>query len=486
MKQRGNNPLTPLANVKLDPGVKSDIRESLLQAMRAEQLDTRPEKTSKSRKRSWIGNTFAGAATVALMVGVPMGFTHNGWFQTRKESAHSHSIKSGIVKYTQNYGVTLNNLMNIHMINTEIGWMTRVSENSTLELLRTDDGGVTWRNVTPSGHGVGNVNIDKLNSIRQNSFTACFPDANHAILAKAVPNSSGKQPAIDRIYIESTDNGGKTWAVSEIPKNLSNPYGQTPISLDFINARIGWLTTVPEGGGGTSYVRQGLYKTTDGGVTWKLVSDLNLSDRNALPPVNADPEDAWVSFISPQVGFTLGEPPTQTDSLNQIKPSLYRTIDGGATWSPVIVPKIPLPNHLVTHVRMLKPEAFGSTVFLPVIVESANPNTNALYVYVSHDDGKIFTKRNGSITFSEKTGLPMQYGFWNALRGWFWLDGSLYTTTDGGQSFQKVTTNHEFNNSNDDSIISWMNENVAFVTTIDGLWKSTDGGVKWNRETGER
>lgn len=490
MADKGNNPLNPLMDVRLRPEDKAQMRENLLQIMREEESALpSPRPVVEKRNMQRVTNFFAGAAAVILVAGVLLVGTHNHWFQPQVETAQKHPIKhptkSKVVnrpnkdRPQQIARVPLSQLTGIHMNSLSDGWATQTPTGATLQLIHTTDGGKTWQDVTPAIKTVGDVNVTKLNPFGQNEFTATFPSANHAVLAWAVPRgNSGNQLVSDNILIETTVDGGHTWATSEITDSLMEKFGQKPVALDFINNKDGWLTTMPTDGGGVMFIREVLYKTTDGGIHWTKVSQTKLSKAGTLPSTNASPGEGWVSFINQQVGFTLKEPPTQTDLLNPTKPSLYRTTDGGATWRPVTMPSLPQPYHVVKN-RVLPPQAFGNKVILPVVTETANPDTYTLSMYGSNDDGRHFTKERGTVSFKENVRLPIQYGFWDAQNGWFWLGGVLYTTTDGGQTITKVNTDHVFNKPSDNSVISWQNQSTALVTTQNSIWETTDGGQHW-------
>lgn len=485
MADKGNNPLNPLMDVGLRPEDKAQMRGNLLQIMREEESELpSPRPVVGKRNMQRVTNFFAGAAAVVLVAGVLLVGTHNHWFQRKVETAQKHPAKSTVVNRPaksqpqQVVGVPIGQLTGIHMNSLSDGWATQNPTGATLQLIHTTDGGETWQDVTPAIKTVGGVDVTTLNPVKQNEFTATFPSANHAVLAWAVPRgNSGNQLVADNILIETTMNGGHTWATSEITDSLMG-FGERPVALDFINNKDGWLTTMPTDGGGVMFIREALYKTTDGGVHWTKVSQTNLSKAGTLPSTNASPEEGWVSLINQQVGFALKEPPTQTDMLNAAKPSLYRTTDGGATWSPATMPSLPQPYHVGMN-RVLPPQAFGNKVIFPVVTETANPDTYTLSMYVSNDDGKSFAKERGTVSFTEHVRLPMQYGFWDAQNGWFWLDGVFYTTTDGGQTISKVNTDHVFNKPSDNSVISWQNQSTALVTTQNSIWETTDGGQHW-------
>ena len=85
--------------------------------------------------------------------------------------------------------VSAPSLVSIHMLDESNGW--GINDNN---VLRTDDGGVTWYNVSP-------LNVSALGY----SATSDFLDANHGWVL--VPDTNN--PLIGTLY--RTGDGGSTW-----------------------------------------------------------------------------------------------------------------------------------------------------------------------------------------------------------------------------------------------------------------------------------
>jgi photosystem II stability/assembly factor-like uncharacterized protein len=96
-------------------------------------------------------------------------------------------------------------------------------------------------------------------------------------------------------YLYSTQNGGSTWTSTTYPGE----------SMYFFSAENGWALSSK------------IQHTTDGGATWKAVSDVTWS--------------AQVDFISEQIGWGVAH--------SSDKVALVKTDNGGARWSE-LVPKV--------------------------------------------------------------------------------------------------------------------------------------------------
>jgi photosystem II stability/assembly factor-like uncharacterized protein len=162
------------------------------------------------------------------------------------------------------------------------------SANTSASLLRTHDGGVTWEPIAslPGAYSVWDVSCI-------NPHTYVF-----------VVNDIERQ----RFVLHRSTDGGGTWNVSEaLPDGIRH--------LDFVDSLHGWgagaVPTAPWAGTLTPY-RDRIAKTNDGGMTWSVVID---------------------SQISPSAGFASID---FADAVNGIAVGpmmkILRTTDGGQTW----------------------------------------------------------------------------------------------------------------------------------------------------------
>src|SRR6266851_487476 len=214
----------------------------------------------------------------------------------------------------------LNTLLSLHMIDASTGWALTAQA-----VLRTTDGGVQWKNVTPPG-----------TTLTQGSI-ADFGTASMA--STATP-----QPGEASIQILHTVDGGQTWQQATIQM----PF---PRQISFIDAQHGWvLAAVRSPGGAAEPVA--VFRTTDGGKTWANVTTVLFAD--ATPPgrLPYGGLKTGMRFLNASTGWVTGNV-----SLSNLA-WLYVTHDGGSTWhqqSLLVPPGVP-PSRLL----VLSPTFFSA------------------------------------------------------------------------------------------------------------------------------
>jgi len=121
-----------------------------------------------------------------------------------------------------------------------------------------------------------------------------------------------------------TSDGGNTWSL--ISTSIPRPSNIT--AIEFIDSNEGRVLMVSSSGGDPIY---SLARTHDGGVTWDTLT-LSLF----LPgDVNAFADDVYMQWLDPQTGWMVVKRATGS---NFSIGSLFRTDNGGLTWSQLSIP----------------------------------------------------------------------------------------------------------------------------------------------------
>jgi len=253
-------------------------------------------------------------------------------------------------------------------------------------------------------------------------------------------------------FVRTADNG-KTWKIDSVAAPAG--YGLGTISPINANTCYASMYNAFVGLGG------GIYKTTDGGDTWKK---LNVFDDNSFPD--------FVYFFDAQHGLTVGDNNGDTSRLE-----IYTTCDAGKTWQRVSNQNIPpIPGYAYA-------STFNDyTVFQNRIWFKAFDNYGNNYIYRSDDFGKHWQQ------FSYTLSTPLfDFAFADKLNGVgvsfdFFVAPYVVVTHDGGATWSDVN----FTGYPMGGFITVIPGTHVFVSTLPGTLTpvtgssySTDYGSTW-------
>lgn len=331
--------------------------------------------------------------------------------------------------------------------------------------LRTTDGGADWVDVSPKDLRSGAPYLPGQQTVYPPNYADFFLDANHAWLIRSFDSDTA---CVDHFSVYRTSDGGRTWRSSVFAAaNASSPV------LDFLDPQHGWLllsvpipgvkSTPSFGGLRAPTTHRVVYRTVDGGQTWRLVS-------------SAGPSCSSIVFVSATRGFAGGG--GQFDSCQ----SLMTTSDGGATWSSANL------------VGQAGPVAFFDPNHGAAMVYSSDGGYS---IYVTSDGGHTWQQtasaQSGS-TFVEGGFEPYnatvwfedQHDFWVFATQPGWAKGGvvnawLYHSADGGVTWQLVQPNTPVGSV---LSVSFVDPSHGFVlqTDVNGVLQllvTSDGGHTW-------
>ncbi len=343
-------------------------------------------------------------------------------------------------------------IMTIHMLDPYSGWGIGGLNQAHDHVFRTQDGGVTWRDVTPPQPAP--AADDVVIAIGE------FRDASSAWVVYGYE----KVPPPADSLVWYTHDGGATWQYSSISTSISSENFK-PWFIDFADALHGWLLVYLGAGMSHNYVV--LFGTSDGGLTWNTIN--TPQDQNDIQScaktgiVFSDTNNGWLAREC------TGLYPA---------PHIMRTTDGGATWTR-IEPPAPagapgLFNDYVCDMASPNILSTSSAIMALKCVSTADYTTQKDYIYTTTDGGSSWTTSPLPVNFSMGEGLY----FFNQLNG-FAFGRKIFKTSDGGIHWtfvQEVFWDGQFSFMDADhgwaAVINDSNENALVVTS--------NGGVHWD------
>lgn len=329
-------------------------------------------------------------------------------------------------------------LIALHMVSSRIGWGLE-----THAVVRTLDGGKHWITVRSFPRSVSLTGT----SISTYGFNAAWLIASFAYTAD-IPHST----------VLSTRDGGRTWRRS----NPIRGWASTPSDYAWITGQRGWVLTSEGGAAGS--VPTNVYRTSDGGAHWRLVSHNHLANHSprSLPSCNGF---SGISFRTRTIGWATG----MCGAAPQIL-MLYRTFDAGSTWRQQ---QIALPQRRVAGLQLIPPHFFGQNGLLP-----AQPMPSGMpALYVTQDGGATW-RRTSSVPTSEVGGPHVSS--LDTQHVWLLSNRTLYFTADEGRHWIVRSNTLSISTSFD-----FVTPRIGFALGqgatrhAASLLRTTDGGRTW-------
>jgi photosystem II stability/assembly factor-like uncharacterized protein len=327
-------------------------------------------------------------------------------------------------------------LVNIQFINELDGW--GVTET---QIVRTNDGGITWYNVTPPGITEAGYSVDLVVLDKDNSWVQVPDAANY-------PNSG---------TLYRTTNGGLAWQLGTTPFNGGD--------IQFLDANNGWVLADLGVGAGSNAVA--VYQTTDGGATWNrtYINDPNNANagdslplgglKHGLAPLNM--VSAWVYGVVYAPG----------------SPYLFVTDNAGQLWVPVSLPLPPGGENAELSIEQIQ-FVSSNEAFLAMRVSSDTVN---LAIYTSSDAGNTWTLTPTLIPIGGSA------DFLSAMEAVVYNGDQFYVTRDAARTWSIIPPDVNFGETF--AGMDFVNPNSGWVITIDpttnhrSLYRTSDGGATW-------
>jgi len=319
----------------------------------------------------------------------------------------------------------------LHMIDASYGWALGDSY-----LLRTPDAGFTWYSILP-----GDTPISGYFST--------------SIKGWVISSLAGTD--IGSLY--RTTNGGLNWTRYDVPFNGG--------FIQFLDDNNGFVLY----GEGSGMQKQAvsLFQTSDGGATWKLKYNNDPTIPNPGTSLPFSGHKNGMTFRDTSTGWVGGDYPSDGYVY------LYRTSDGGTTWSQV---SLSLPaGYETAYITTTAPTFFGlNDAVLPVWM-TLGVGMKDLFLYISHDGGNTWTPSPAFVRNAEQTDI---ISISHAI-SWDWTN-VFHATNNSGNSWTTITPNVTFGDNFRG--LDFLSETTGWVTLLHpdnstSLYRTTDSGLTW-------
>jgi photosystem II stability/assembly factor-like uncharacterized protein len=315
-------------------------------------------------------------------------------------------------------------------------------------VFKTTDDGITWKNISDKFFKTGSVGAIAVSESDTNIVVVGMGE--HA--ARGVMTSMG-----DGVY-KSMD-AGKTWTHLGLDKTRHI----SDVIIHPTNPDVIYVTA--QGAQYASSNDRGIYRTTDGGKTWKNILSVNsTTGPSSLSMDMTNPRilyaAMWQHQRYPWIMKSGGE-----------NSGLYKSNDGGDTWN-----------------KMKKglPEAFGKS---GISVSRANPERVFAVIEAEGKKGGVYRSDNAGKTWKQINSNRV-----NIARSWYYmeifadpqnenivyvLNAPVMKSIDGGKSFSNIPVPHGDNHH------LWINpyDNNNLINSNDGGANiSFNAGKSWSTQ----
>ena len=280
----------------------------------------------------------------------------------------------------------------IRMDSATQGWgIGSASDTSgSIHVLKTDDGGQSWREVTPPEQRELMQDIGGWHSENRSAWVTYL--------------------GTGRVW--RTTDGGSTWSFAE----AGYPMGRRS-EIEFADDRLGWMLQEVESGMGSQLVA--LFRTADGGISWQEI--VNPYEDDALQSCRK----TGMSFGGEQAGWV-----TYDCEDRYLEAFLDQSADGGTTW---IEGVLPLPDGAPASVEAgwcssRDPRLTSLTAGYLIVTCWTQGELSSEYLYHTQDSGEAWDIR------SYPGGQPLYVDDMTVMA----MGSEQFLTTDGGNTWTKL------------------------------------------------
>lgn len=313
---------------------------------------------------------------------------------------------------------------------------------------KTTNAGQSWENITD-----GKTDLSSVGAI------AVAPSDPNVIW---VGTGEG-QPREDLTYgtgVYRTTDGGQSWK----PAGLGNTHQISSLRVHPTNPDIAYVTALGHAFGPNP--DRGVFRTTDGGVTWKKV--LFLNDSTGAADLSIDVNNPRIVYASM---WKFQRSPWGMDA-GAGRSGLWKSTDGGDTWSELTF-NPGMPKGLIGKIGVAVSPANSRRVYANIEAQDSSGG-----VFRSDNAGETWQRVNGDQKFVVR---PFYYTTLTAdplnENTVYVMNLQVNKSIDGGRTFTTVRVPHG------DTHIMWIdpkNSDRLINANDGGATVSLDGGKTWS------
>ena len=314
-------------------------------------------------------------------------------------------------------------------------------------LWRTTNGGESWEPV-----GDGQIKVGSMGSI-------AVADSDPSIIYVGTGSDGLRSNVSTGRGVYKTTDAGKTWQFIGL-----YDVGQIgAVRIHPTNPDIVWVAA--NGDGFKKSPERGIYKTTDGGRTWRktlFVSDSSGAMDVELQPGNPNVVYAWMSRLERKPWTIIS---------GSREGGFYKSTNGGDTWQRIMTG---LPGELIGKGNLAVTAANPNRIY--ALIE-AKPGGG---VYRSDDAGQTWTQTSSQGSLVQRPFYYTTLGAdpTNADIVYAGAEG-FFKSVDGGKTFTTLRTPH---GDNHDIWINPSNGQTMVQANDGGANVSFDGGRTWSTQ----
>src|SRR3984885_1266933 len=370
------------------------------------------------------------------------------------------------------------------------------AQTTTTATVKFDSGTISGLAARNLGSGQMSGRIAALAGVKEDGRTTLYVGSASGGVWKSVDGGSNFRPIFDRQTAQSIG----------------------AIAIDPSNSKNVWVGTGESWARNSVSMGDGIYKSTDGGDNW---TNVGLPESERIAKILVDPKDGNTVYAC-ATGHAFNDSPDR---------GVYKTYDGGKTWRKVLAGRNPStgcammsmnkeePNTIYATMWDFRRQAWtfrsggpGSGIFkstdkgehwteidqstakgLPdkpygrIALTVAPSNPKVIYAMIEASKSALYRSNDAGLTWSKLD--ASQYMVWRPFyfaniivdpkdeNKVFKVDLILLLSTNGGKSFG--STADSAHGDHHDVWISPDDPNLVFTADDGGLWRSQDGGSGW-------